>query len=186
MQADLLEAASVPLLSAATDRPAVRYLAVPPYLALAQTASLMLCSSHNGRLPHRERRRSSICLSPPASSCPRSAQRSCWSHCCSPTRRSRRCDRALPAPCKPCSPDLCSHSPSSPVRLQVKLSTKSFGKDAAQVAALAFTHLGSKLLDLDLSDSIAGRPEEEASWLLAPHRGLSSPVQPRTISLREI
>lgn len=45
----------------------------------------------------------------------------------------------------------------------MKLSTKSFGKDAAQIAALAFTQLGPKLLDLDLSDSIAGRPEEEAS-----------------------
>jgi Ran GTPase-activating protein (RanGAP) involved in mRNA processing and transport len=45
---------------------------------------------------------------------------------------------------------------------QVKLSSKSFGRDAAQVAAAAFASLGARLKHADLSDVLAGRPEAEA------------------------
>ncbi|CAD7700807.1 unnamed protein product [Ostreobium quekettii] len=44
----------------------------------------------------------------------------------------------------------------------VKLSNQSFGLEAAEVAAEALQHIGSKLTDADLSDIIAGRPEPEA------------------------
>lgn len=46
--------------------------------------------------------------------------------------------------------------------LQIKLSTKSFGRDAAEVAAKAINNVRGTLLDADLSDIIAGRPEAEA------------------------
>ena len=49
-----------------------------------------------------------------------------------------------------------------PVVLQVKLSTKSFGRDAAEVAAEAMTNAARSLVDADMSDSLAGRPEAEA------------------------
>ena len=45
---------------------------------------------------------------------------------------------------------------------QVKLSTKSFGRDAAQVAAAAFSAVKATLREVDLSDVLAGRPEAEA------------------------
>ena len=48
------------------------------------------------------------------------------------------------------------------VALQVKLSTKSFGRDAAEVAAEAMTNVAGSLVDADMSDIIAGRPEAEA------------------------
>ncbi|QDZ21800.1 RAN GTPase-activating protein [Chloropicon primus] len=45
---------------------------------------------------------------------------------------------------------------------RIRLSTKSFGVDAAAVAAEAFSTCRDTLVDLDLSDVIAGRPEDEA------------------------
>ena len=45
---------------------------------------------------------------------------------------------------------------------KVKLSTKSFGIDAAKVVARAFANLAPTLKEVDLSDIIAGRPEVEA------------------------
>lgn len=45
---------------------------------------------------------------------------------------------------------------------KVKLSTKSFGIDAAKVVTKAFANVASTLKEVDLSDIIAGRPEEEA------------------------
>ena len=45
---------------------------------------------------------------------------------------------------------------------KVKLSTKSFGIDAAKVVTKAFANNASTLKEVDLSDIIAGRPEEEA------------------------
>ena len=45
---------------------------------------------------------------------------------------------------------------------QIKLSTKSFGRDAAEVAAEAIANVAGSLVDMDMSDVIAGRPEAEA------------------------
>ncbi|MEW5318498.1 MAG: hypothetical protein WDW38_009714 [Sanguina aurantia] len=45
---------------------------------------------------------------------------------------------------------------------QVRLSTKSFGREAAAVAAQAISNVLHCLTDADISDVIAGRPEEEA------------------------
>lgn len=45
---------------------------------------------------------------------------------------------------------------------KVKLSTKSFGRDAAGVAARAFANVAAILEEADISDVIAGRPEDEA------------------------
>ena len=44
----------------------------------------------------------------------------------------------------------------------IKFSTKSFGVDAAQVAAKAIRNVASTLKHADMSDIIAGRPEDEA------------------------
>jgi len=46
--------------------------------------------------------------------------------------------------------------------LQIKLSTKSFGTEAASVAASAIANCAATLTHADLSDVIAGRPEAEA------------------------
>jgi len=45
---------------------------------------------------------------------------------------------------------------------KVKFSTKSFGVEAAEVAARAIRNVSSTLIDADMSDIIAGRPEDEA------------------------
>ena len=45
---------------------------------------------------------------------------------------------------------------------QIKLSTKSFGRDAAEVASQAIANVSQSLVDVDMSDVIAGRPEAEA------------------------
>ncbi|KAK9804382.1 hypothetical protein WJX72_010405 [[Myrmecia] bisecta] len=45
---------------------------------------------------------------------------------------------------------------------KVKFSTKSFGSDAAGVAAKAIENVRGSLTDADMSDIIAGRPEDEA------------------------
>jgi Ran GTPase-activating protein (RanGAP) involved in mRNA processing and transport len=45
---------------------------------------------------------------------------------------------------------------------RIKFSTKSFGIEAAQVAAKAIRNVASTLKEADLSDIIAGRPEDEA------------------------
>jgi Ran GTPase-activating protein (RanGAP) involved in mRNA processing and transport len=51
----------------------------------------------------------------------------------------------------------------SPVPVKkIRLSTKSFGEDAAKVAGKVFSICRDTLTDLDLSDVIAGRPEAEA------------------------
>lgn len=49
---------------------------------------------------------------------------------------------------------------------QIKLSTKSFGRDAARVAADAIRNCSGTLADADISDIIAGRPVRSAprSW----------------------
>ena len=47
-------------------------------------------------------------------------------------------------------------------RVQIKLSTKSFGRDAAEVAAAGVRNCAASLAHADLSDVIAGRPEAEA------------------------
>ena len=45
--------------------------------------------------------------------------------------------------------------------LQIKFSTKSFGIEAAEVAARAIDNVASSLTHADISDIIAGRPEKE-------------------------
>jgi Ran GTPase-activating protein (RanGAP) involved in mRNA processing and transport len=45
---------------------------------------------------------------------------------------------------------------------RVKLSTKSWGIDAAKVVTRAFANIATTLREVDLSDIIAGRPELEA------------------------
>jgi Ran GTPase-activating protein (RanGAP) involved in mRNA processing and transport len=45
---------------------------------------------------------------------------------------------------------------------KIKFSTKSFGVEAAEVAARAIRNISSTLIDADMSDIIAGRPEDEA------------------------
>ena len=45
--------------------------------------------------------------------------------------------------------------------LQIKFSTKSFGIQAAEVAAEAIENVSGTLVDADISDIIAGRPEKE-------------------------
>ena len=55
------------------------------------------------------------------------------------------------------------------VVLQIKFSTKSFGRDAAQVAAKAIANNSGTLVEADLSDIIAGRPEAEALESLTNH-----------------
>lgn len=47
------------------------------------------------------------------------------------------------------------------VSLQIKFSTKSFGIEAAEVAARAIEHVAESLAHADISDIIAGRPEKE-------------------------
>lgn len=46
--------------------------------------------------------------------------------------------------------------------VQIKLSTKSFGRDAAEVASEAIANIARSLVHADMSDVIAGRPEAEA------------------------
>ena len=46
--------------------------------------------------------------------------------------------------------------------MQIKLSTKSFGRDAAEVASQAIATVSESLVSVDMSDVIAGRPEAEA------------------------
>lgn len=45
--------------------------------------------------------------------------------------------------------------------LQIKFSTKSFGIEAAEVAARAIENIANSLTHADISDIIAGRPEKE-------------------------
>ncbi len=45
--------------------------------------------------------------------------------------------------------------------MQIKFSTKSFGIEAAEVAARAIENVVSSLTHADISDIIAGRPEKE-------------------------
>lgn len=45
---------------------------------------------------------------------------------------------------------------------KIRFSTKSFGVDAAQVAARAIENVAGTLVEADMSDIIAGRPEDEA------------------------
>lgn len=47
------------------------------------------------------------------------------------------------------------------VIVQIKLSTKSFGIEAATVAARAIENVANSLTHADISDIIAGRPEKE-------------------------
>ncbi len=42
--------------------------------------------------------------------------------------------------------------------MQIRFSTKSFGVDAAEVAARAIENIAGTLVDADMSDIIAGRP----------------------------
>ena len=48
---------------------------------------------------------------------------------------------------------------------QVKFSTKSFGVEAAEVAACALANIAGSLEDADMSDIIAGRPGAQAGGL---------------------
>lgn len=45
-----------------------------------------------------------------------------------------------------------------PCTFQIRFSTKSFGVDAAQVAARAIENVAGTLVEADMSDIIAGRP----------------------------
>ena len=45
--------------------------------------------------------------------------------------------------------------------MQIKFSTKSFGIEAAEVAARAIENVANSLTHADISDIIAGRPEKE-------------------------
>lgn len=54
-------------------------------------------------------------------------------------------------------------------RVAAKLSCKSFGRDAAEVAASMLTsHIGNNLVIANLSDIIAGRPVRFIDFLLSP------------------
>ena len=48
-----------------------------------------------------------------------------------------------------------------PLLTQIKFSTKSFGIEAAEVAARAIENVADSLTHADISDIIAGRPEKE-------------------------
>ncbi|EFJ41793.1 hypothetical protein VOLCADRAFT_107530 [Volvox carteri f. nagariensis] len=65
---------------------------------------------------------------------------------------------------------------------RIRFSTKSFGRDAAAVAARALQAVSCSLLEADISDVIAGRPEDEALDVL---RVLSSALSsaPRLTAL---
>lgn len=52
--------------------------------------------------------------------------------------------------------------PSCRSLLQIRFSTKSFGVEAAEVAARAIENVAGTLVDADMSDIIAGRPGEQA------------------------
>ena len=52
-------------------------------------------------------------------------------------------------------------APDSKIK-KIKFSTKSFGIEAAEVAAQAIRNVSATLIDADMSDIIAGRPENEA------------------------
>lgn len=69
--------------------------------------------------------------------------------------------------------------------LQVKLSTKSFGRDAAEVAAEAMTNVAKSLVDADMSDIIAGRPEAEALEALRIVSAALSRLQLRCATLKD-
>lgn len=47
--------------------------------------------------------------------------------------------------------------------LQIRFSTKSFGRDAAHIAAMAIKNCKATLVDADISDIIAGRPVRASS-----------------------
>lgn len=110
------------------------------------------------------------CSPPTASSSLPTAPRSCWHRCSHLARSSPRHVRSYDARLGldlshfdrlvPLTPRLAS--PPHRFLLQVKLSTKSFGSDAAAVAAQAFTAVKASLREVDLSDVLAGRPEAEA------------------------
>ena len=55
-----------------------------------------------------------------------------------------------------------------PDRLQIKLSTKSFGSDAAEVAAQGIANIISTLEEADLSDIIAGPPPALCTRTIGP------------------
>lgn len=65
------------------------------------------------------------------------------------------------------------------VVLQIKLSTKSFGRDAAETAAKAIANVAASLEHADLSDIIAGRPEAEALEAMRIISGALAQVQLR-------
>lgn len=68
---------------------------------------------------------------------------------------------------------------------RVKLSGKSFGEEAAAVAAEALALAGERLSEVDLSDTIAGRPEEEALKAMARMCEGLAKVQLRELDLSD-
>ncbi len=62
---------------------------------------------------------------------------------------------------------------------QIRLSTKSFGRDAAETAAKAIANVAASLEHADLSDIIAGRPEAEALEAMRIISGALAQVQLR-------
>lgn len=61
---------------------------------------------------------------------------------------------------------------------QIRFSTKSFGVDAAEVAARAIENIAGSLVDADMSDIIAGRP---GAWRLGCRRCWGSSARPRLL-----
>ena len=68
--------------------------------------------------------------------------------------------------------------------MQVKLSTKSFGRDAAEVASEAIANVSKSLVDADMSDVIAGRPEAEALDALRIMSNALSRLQLRQVTAK--
>uniref|UniRef100_A0A7S0R6D9 WPP domain-containing protein n=1 Tax=Chlamydomonas leiostraca TaxID=1034604 RepID=A0A7S0R6D9_9CHLO len=69
-------------------------------------------------------------------------------------------------------------APGSTIK-RIKFSTKSFGRDAAAVAAKALKNVSATLTDADISDVIAGRPEDEALDAL---RAISAALVPARLA----
>ncbi|EIE18561.1 RNI-like protein [Coccomyxa subellipsoidea C-169] len=68
---------------------------------------------------------------------------------------------------------------------KIKLSTKSFGRDAAETAAKAIANVAASLEHADLSDIIAGRPEAEALEAMRIISGALAQVQLRSLNLSD-
>lgn len=67
----------------------------------------------------------------------------------------------------------------------IKFSTKSFGRDAAAVAVKGLANIAGTLRDADLSDVIAGRPEDEALDVLRTLSSALTAAKLRSLNLSD-